>query len=242
MAEGTRKPFGELLRDHRAAAQLTQESLAARAGLSLDTVSALERGVHKSPRRLTILLLAEALGLGRAERDELVSATQPAAPPADSPPTGKRRRSSAAAWDLYVELTTRIAVAQLPQREGLLRETLTSLHALFGTVRVILKQYGPSTAFRTSADAHSVRSIAMLILDDVLRPFLSKWHPLLLDHENARPPGVSEAVHERAWTSNGELRADLSRVRNEMERWARLLAVMADVPHSTDLAPPLIQG
>jgi transcriptional regulator with XRE-family HTH domain len=36
--------FGELLRDHRRAAGLTQEELAERAGLSARSISELERG------------------------------------------------------------------------------------------------------------------------------------------------------------------------------------------------------
>jgi DNA-binding XRE family transcriptional regulator len=39
-----RSSFGELLRDHRRAAELTQEELAERAGVSVRTVSDLERG------------------------------------------------------------------------------------------------------------------------------------------------------------------------------------------------------
>ena len=37
-----------------------------------------------------------------------------------------------AAWELYVELVTRIAVAQLGPGGGVLREALTSLHQFFG--------------------------------------------------------------------------------------------------------------
>ena len=48
--------FGELLRRHRAAAELTQEALAARAHMSARSVSDLERGVRAAPaqRRRTL--------------------------------------------------------------------------------------------------------------------------------------------------------------------------------------------
>ena len=61
--------FADLLRHHRAAAGLTQEELAARAGLSVDAISTLERGARRRPRKETVALLAEALALpaeGRA--------------------------------------------------------------------------------------------------------------------------------------------------------------------------------
>src|SRR5690242_18030771 len=46
--------FGELLTRYRRAAELTQEALAERAGLSVHGISALERGVNRSPQRETV--------------------------------------------------------------------------------------------------------------------------------------------------------------------------------------------
>jgi len=60
--------FGELLRARRVAAGLSQEALAARAGLSARAISALERGVNRAPRGTTLNLLAEALELDAADR------------------------------------------------------------------------------------------------------------------------------------------------------------------------------
>jgi transcriptional regulator with XRE-family HTH domain len=59
--------FGDLLRRHRNAASLTQEDLAKRSGLSVDTISLLERGEHRRPHRYTVQSLAEALGLSRSD-------------------------------------------------------------------------------------------------------------------------------------------------------------------------------
>ncbi len=53
--------FGDLLREHRLAAGLTQDALAVRSGLSADAISLLERGVRRSPRPRTIAVLARAL-------------------------------------------------------------------------------------------------------------------------------------------------------------------------------------
>jgi predicted ATPase/transcriptional regulator with XRE-family HTH domain len=65
-------PFARRLRRLRLRASLTQEELAERSGLSVDAVSALERGYRRHPRRATLALLADALGLGAAERDAFV--------------------------------------------------------------------------------------------------------------------------------------------------------------------------
>jgi tetratricopeptide (TPR) repeat protein/transcriptional regulator with XRE-family HTH domain len=66
--------FGELLRRYRAAAGLTQEALAERAGLGARTISDLERGVANRPQRHTLRLLADALGLPPRDRSRLEAA------------------------------------------------------------------------------------------------------------------------------------------------------------------------
>ena len=63
-----RPTFATLLRQYRVAAHLSQEKLAERAGLSVAAISALERGVRKTPHMATVRLLAKALRLNAAER------------------------------------------------------------------------------------------------------------------------------------------------------------------------------
>lgn len=60
--------FGKLLRRYRLAAGLSQETLAERARVSLDGISALERGYRRSPQRETLALLAGALALSDDQR------------------------------------------------------------------------------------------------------------------------------------------------------------------------------
>lgn len=68
--------FATLLRRHRLAAGLTQESLAERAGLSARGIQDLERGARTAPRAETIRMLADALGLEATERAALIAAVQ----------------------------------------------------------------------------------------------------------------------------------------------------------------------
>jgi transcriptional regulator with XRE-family HTH domain len=65
--------FGDLLRRYRSMAELTQEDLAERAGLSARVISEIERGGPHVPRRDTVALLAEALGLSAAKRQSFVA-------------------------------------------------------------------------------------------------------------------------------------------------------------------------
>jgi predicted ATPase/DNA-binding XRE family transcriptional regulator len=74
MASSSTISFGDLLRQHRLAAGLSQAQLADLAGLSMRGISDLERGVKTRPRRDTILRLTQALQLGPTEREALVDA------------------------------------------------------------------------------------------------------------------------------------------------------------------------
>jgi predicted ATPase/DNA-binding XRE family transcriptional regulator len=78
--------FGDLLRRLRLAAGLTQEELAERAGLSRRGITDLERGARTTPRRETLGLLANALGLAGNDRTAFVATVRrrscvPPAPP-----------------------------------------------------------------------------------------------------------------------------------------------------------------
>ena len=68
--------FSTLLRRARRAAGLSQEALAERAGISVDTISALERGLTRAPQHDTLDLLVEALQLEDAERARWKQATR----------------------------------------------------------------------------------------------------------------------------------------------------------------------
>jgi predicted ATPase/DNA-binding XRE family transcriptional regulator len=61
--------FADLLTKLRTARGLSQEELAAHAGVSVRAISDLERGITHRPQRETVRSLAGALDLGRAERD-----------------------------------------------------------------------------------------------------------------------------------------------------------------------------
>jgi predicted ATPase/DNA-binding XRE family transcriptional regulator len=71
-------PFGDLLRQSRIGASLSQEELAQRSGLSVRGISDLERGARSAPRLETVRMLADALGVGQETRAALLAAARPA--------------------------------------------------------------------------------------------------------------------------------------------------------------------
>jgi hypothetical protein len=134
-----------------------------------------------------------------------------------------------AAWEMYVELVTRISVNELREGEGLLREALASLHSLFDTTREILKSYGPEVAFSIKGNI-SFGYLAVSILNTSLRPLLSKWHPLLMDYENKKTETLSLIEHEKNWDNYEQLKNALEENRQILIEYADILGQVANVP------------
>jgi transcriptional regulator with XRE-family HTH domain len=249
VASGSESPptsFGGLLRAFRQRANVTQVELAQHAGVSAKAIGALERGERLAPYPRTMRALGTALNLTEDEMTALRASVgqRPDAGAAtgsrsaDGPPdvslTTVRGLASGddhqrAAWELYIELVTRIAVVRLPPEKGLLRDALSSLYRLFNITRSILRQYGPSVLEPREGDGFSLGGLALVILNEEVRPFLVEWHPALLDHECGRPDGVSPAAHERDWERSAELREALSRLQVRLHDHAQQLAWAAGV-------------
>jgi hypothetical protein len=128
-----------------------------------------------------------------------------------------------AAWSLYVELVTRIAIEPLDPKRGLLREALNSLYAMFNLTREILREAGPGVA----KGANSFGHVAIDVLNKGLRPFMTKWHPTLQAYEQQRPPDVSHLEHERAWEHFDEMRRELTELQSQMRIYADVLVEIA---------------
>jgi tetratricopeptide (TPR) repeat protein/transcriptional regulator with XRE-family HTH domain len=82
--------FADLLRRLRTAARLTQEELAEAAGISPRSVSDLERGINRTARKDTALLLADALNLTEPVRTAFVAAARGRAPAEEVLAAGSR--------------------------------------------------------------------------------------------------------------------------------------------------------
>lgn len=74
-----------------------------------------------------------------------------------------------------------------------------------------------------------VSSDTVAVLNNGLRPFLSRWHPLLQEWEAQKGDGVSPAAHEKAWDREPALRAELEALRKDLEQYANALAEIAGV-------------
>lgn len=85
------------------------------------------------------------------------------------------------AWELYTELSTRVAVCGKPSDpectdfEGeLYVESLDSLYRFFQECRAIMRRF-PVGKLESNKDDH-LGVVISRVIADVLRPFLEKWH------------------------------------------------------------------
>ncbi len=119
----TELTFGDLLRRHRDSANLTQEDLAARTGLTPQAISLLERGERRRPQRYTVEKLAEALGLTGQDLARFEAAARGSSPRRTTqPPLYELPRPPTPLIGRSHEVTT---VARLLLREDMRLLTLT---------------------------------------------------------------------------------------------------------------------
>jgi len=118
--------FAGLLRQLRTEARLTQEELAEAAGLSPRSVSDLERGINRTARKDTAVLLAGALSLARPVAELFIAAARGRAPATDVL-AARQREPATAGHNLPLQLT------RLLGRE---RE-LAALQGLIGKARLV---------------------------------------------------------------------------------------------------------
>jgi hypothetical protein len=121
----------------------------------------------------------------------------------------------AAAWELYVELLTRVSTQYLAPEHGDEKSALDSVHSIFNSTREILKRQGSGCT--------EFAKVAIVVLNQVIRPFTAKWHRRSL---------AGAFTDQMACL---EFREDLSHLQDKLRRFSRILASIADVEDLTDL-------
>ncbi len=126
-----------------------------------------------------------------------------------------RDEDKTAAWEMYVELITRVATQRLVPDRGDERAALTSIYQLFALTREIVKRNG----------RHCINfaRIAVVVLNQVVRPFTTKWHRELVDSKKI------SAARRRTF------RGELASLQKELRKYTKLLADLAGVEDLTDI-------
>lgn len=134
------------------------------------------------------------------------------------------------AWRLFIEIITRTSTQPLQDDQGVVREALTSLYGLFATTRDALKAGRPSVP---AVNGLTVENLAINMLNHELRPFLSKWHPLLKEFEDDNP-----GRPESEWSRNAECRTQLRALQTNMSTYVSGFAKLAGASDASVLGVP----
>lgn len=118
-----------------------------------------------------------------------------------------------AAWDMYIELLTRITIQPLLDEDGVEQAALDSVYDLFGITREVIKSHG--------RECIEFAKLAVVILNQVIRPFTARWHKLSQEGVFDNP--------ESCQVFRGELR-DLQK---ELIKYTKMLAEIAGVEDLT---------
>lgn len=127
-----------------------------------------------------------------------------------------RNNDPKAAWDLYVEMVTRITTQPLDPEHGDEKTALDSVYSLFKTTRKILLAQGPECV--------EFAQIAIVILNEEVRPFTAKWHRKSL-----------AGAFDNAKACN-DFRAELEKLQVILREYTRTLAVLAGAESLNDLS------
>lgn len=120
-----------------------------------------------------------------------------------------------AAWELYIELLTRITTQELPAEHGDEATALESIYSLFGLTREVIRRRGRSSIEFTK--------IAIVVLNQKIRPFTAKWHKESI-------AGAFEDAEKR-----NQFRAELEELQILLRTYTKMLADMAGVEDLTEL-------
>ena len=120
-----------------------------------------------------------------------------------------------AAWELYIEMLTRIVTQPLPSDVGDEQTALDSVYSLFHTTREILHRRG--------RNAIQFSKVAIPVLNQVVRPFTAKWHR----------ESLAGAFDDPARCA--EFRQELTELQVDLRSYNRLLASIAGVEDLTDM-------
>lgn len=121
----------------------------------------------------------------------------------------------AAAWELYIELLTRIATQPLDYEHGDEKTALDSVFSLFSITRQVLKN--------NTRNCTEFTKIAIVVLNQVVRPFTAKWHRLSLQ-------GAFNDADQCV-----VFRSELVVLQTALRKYTKMLANMAGVEDLTSL-------
>ncbi|MEM6794645.1 MAG: hypothetical protein AAF725_11740, partial [Acidobacteriota bacterium] len=125
----------------------------------------------------------------------------------------------AAAWQLAIELRTRISTQELHPRSGDEEAALASLRLLFERTREVLRERGP--------ESRLLAGLVVPVLNQTLRPLTARWHRRLIDGHRVRDD------------DRRTFRVELAALQFALRQ---LLTLLGSVAEGEDFVPDLFPG
>lgn len=119
-----------------------------------------------------------------------------------------------AAWELYIELVTRITTQNLNENDGDEKTALSSIYSIFPLTREVIKKY--------KRDCLQFSKIAIIVLNQVIRPFTAKWHKISIEEGFNKDNSI-------------EFRKELKGLQGKLLDYTKLLGDLAGVESCDDL-------
>jgi hypothetical protein len=120
-----------------------------------------------------------------------------------------------AAWELYIELLTRITTQFLDDTHGTEKAALDSIYSIFPITRNVINKNG--------RECIAFTKIAIVVLNQIIRPFTAKWHRIASDE------GFNQSEKCQ------EFRSELKHLQIKLRKYTQMLADMAGVEDLTEL-------
>ena len=114
-----------------------------------------------------------------------------------------------ASWELYIELLTRVTTQPLSDAHGDEETALKSIHSIFPITREVIKS--------NSRHCIEFTKLAIVVLNQIIRPFTAKWHRLSLQGAFSNPKQCKE------------FREELLELQRLLNIYTRMLGDMAGV-------------
>ena len=125
------------------------------------------------------------------------------------------RSDEDAAWEMYVYMITTVLTQRLESEHGMEEAALTSVYKLLQNTRYILIRHG--------RNAQRFSKIAIVVLNQMVRPFTAKWH------RKCNNGAFSDSIQ------CNEFRSDLEKLQIELRKYSALLAYISNVEDITDI-------
>ncbi len=105
----------------------------------------------------------------------------------------------AAAFELFVELSSRTATVTLADEHRLIRDVLDNLALMPDITRGVLRQHGAESAKQRKDGNLAFAAVALRVVNEIILPRLNRWDPLLRHWEVQRTSDVLATEWEQFW-------------------------------------------